>query len=145
MPSGNVRAIDAADFIISQIGSMSAMKMHKLLYYSQAWTLVWTQQPLFQEEFQAWANGPVVREIFDLHKGCFTVHGFGGDASRLSDDQKDAVSRVLKYYGDKDPQWLSSLTHMESPWQEARVGYANGDRCENIVTKESMLAYYSGL
>jgi uncharacterized phage-associated protein len=139
------KAIDAAEYILTQHGPMSAMKLHKLLYYSQAWTLVWTQEELFPEEFQAWANGPVVREIYDLHKGKFKVSSFGGDAGLISEDQRDAVSRVLAHYGPKDPQWLSTLTHMEEPWKKARVGFADGERCENIITKESMLAYYSGL
>ena len=87
----------------------------------------------------------MVREIYDLHKGKFKVSTLGGDASLISEDQRDAVLRVLAHYGPKDPQWLSTLTHMEEPWKKARVGFADGERCENIITKESMLAYYSGL
>lgn len=27
--------------------------------YCQAWSLVWDDTPLFEEDFQAWTNGPV--------------------------------------------------------------------------------------
>jgi uncharacterized phage-associated protein len=142
-----VRAIDVAEYILSRLGSMSAMKLQKLVYYSQAWTLVWTENPLFDEEIQAWANGPVVWELYCLHRGMFRVDPglFQGDPSRLSEDQKDAVGRVLTYYGDKDPQWLSSLTHLETPWQQARSGVEKGQPCSNIISKESILEYYSSL
>ena len=142
-----VRAIDVAEYILSRIGSMSAMKLQKLVYYSQAWALVWTENPLFNEEIQAWANGPVVWELYCLHRGRFRVEPglFQGDPQRLSADQKDVIDRVLSYYGDKDPQWLSNLTHLEIPWQKARVSVENGQPCSEIISKESMLEYYSSL
>jgi len=42
-----------AKYIHSQLGDISAMKLQKLTYYSQAWTLVWDEEVLFQEDFQA--------------------------------------------------------------------------------------------
>lgn len=58
---------------------MSAMKLHRLLYYSQAWHLAWEGKPLFDDEIQAWANGPVVASIYELHRGEFIVEpGFTG-------------------------------------------------------------------
>lgn len=142
-----VSAIDVAEYILSRLGPMSAMKLQKLLYYSQAWALVWTENPLFQEEFQAWANGPVIWDLYTAHRGRFRVEAglFKGDPSKLSTDQKDVIERVLAYYGDKDPQWLSNLTHMEAPWQQARINVEHGQPCSEIITKESMLEYYSSL
>ena len=40
----------------------------------------------------------------------------------LTDEQQETVDAVLGFYGDKSPQWLSDLTHMELPWQLARRG-----------------------
>ena len=145
--SPTVRAIDVAEYILSRLDPMSAMKLQKLVYYSQAWALVWTEGPLFQEEIQAWANGPVVYELYGIHRGHFRVEPglFKGDPSRLSSDQMDVINRVLTFYGDKDPQWLSNLTHMEAPWQQARVNVEHGQPASEIISKESMLEYYSSL
>lgn len=49
---------DVAKYILVQRGEMSTMKLQKLCYYCQAWSLVWDDKPLFEEEFQAWANVP---------------------------------------------------------------------------------------
>ena len=49
---------DTAKYILEQKGDMSTMKLQKLCYYSQAWGLVWDDEPLFDEDFEAWANGP---------------------------------------------------------------------------------------
>jgi len=48
-----VRAVDVADYILQERGTMSAMKLQKLVFYSQAWHLVWEDTELFPEEIQA--------------------------------------------------------------------------------------------
>ena len=37
---------DAAAYILEQSGEMTAMKLQKLVYYSQSWSLVWDEEPL---------------------------------------------------------------------------------------------------
>ena len=38
---------DVAAYIISKMRHVDAMKLQKLLYYSQAWSLVWDDKHLF--------------------------------------------------------------------------------------------------
>lgn len=138
---------DTAKYILEKCGEMSTMKLQKLCYYAQAWALVWDDKPLFNEDFQAWANGPVCPELFRKTKGLFSVCAddeTGGD-NDLTDDQKDTINVVLDYYSGHNAQWLSQLTHMEAPWNEARVGIAAGVGCDRVITKESMAMYYGGL
>lgn len=66
-------AHDVAAYILKRMGQMTAMKLQKLVYYSQAWSLVWDEAPLFNERIEAWANGPVVRELYEAHRGQFQV------------------------------------------------------------------------
>jgi len=60
---------DVAAYIISKIRYVDAMRLQKLLYYSQAWSLVWDKRPLFAPKIEAWANGPVVRMVFKTYQG----------------------------------------------------------------------------
>lgn len=138
---------DTAKYILEQLGSMSTMKLQKLCYYSQAWSLVWDDAPLFAEDFQAWANGPVCPELFYKTQGSFTAAAedeTGGEGD-LTDTQTETIDRVLAHYGKHDAQWLSQLTHMEDPWIKARAGLPAGVGCTNIITKESMAEYYGSL
>lgn len=141
---------DVALYILTSRGQMSTMKLQKLCYYSQAWSLVWDDKPLFDEDFEAWANGPVCRALYELRRGEFSVCAEQIPSNSLSSEgltesQKGNINEVLDYYGDKDAQWLSTLTHMEEPWQAARIGVPPGVRSSNIITKESMAMYYGGL
>ena len=55
---------DVAQYILEKQGDMTTIKLQKLVYYCQAWALVWTEAPLFEEKIEAWANGPVTPELF---------------------------------------------------------------------------------
>ena len=138
---------DTAKYILEQSGPMSTMKLQKLCYYSQAWSLVWDDSPLFEENFRAWANGPVCPELFFKTQGKYSVNASDetGGTGDLSDNQKDTIDKVLEHYGGHNAQWLSQLTHMEDPWIKAREGVPSGTGCSNVITKESMAVYYGGL
>lgn len=136
---------DAAAYILSKQGALPAMKLQKLMYYAQAWGLVWDDEPLFGESIEAWANGPVVPALYNSHQGQFKVSTIAGNPNNLTDSQRDTIDQVLSFYGDKSSQWLSDLTHKESPWLEARRGLAPGQRGSHEITHASMAEYYSSL
>jgi len=148
------KAIDVAEYILGKLGSMTAMKLQKLVYYSQAWHLAWTEKPLFYDKIEAWRNGPVVTALYELHKGIFElqpgffrtklkIEGLG----QLDANEQDVVDRVLQYYGTRDPHWLSQLTHMEDPWKNARAkhGVSDQDRSSEEISHQAMFEYYSAL
>ncbi len=139
---------NVAFYVTKKLGDITTMKLQKLVYYCQAWSLAWDGKPLFEEDFQAWANGPVCPQLFEHHKGKFLISSkdFNEFAdSDFSDEEKETMDAVLNDLGDKSGQWLSDLTHSELPWQNARQGCKAGDRCENIIGKDDMQDYYGGL
>ncbi len=125
---------------------MSTWKLQKLVYYAQAWHLVWDDEPLFDQPIKAWANGPVVPELYREYRGRFMVDApTKGDPERLTSSQRDTIDSVLGFYGDKTGHWLSELTHQERPWKAARRGLAPGERGNREIPPESMAEYYSSL
>ncbi len=140
---------DVAAYILDRCGPMTAMKLQKLVYYSQAWHLVWAEKPLFENDIEAWANGPVVRELYNLHRGRFALNGPteipGGDPSRLTEQERAMIDAVLDAYGDKPAHWLSELTHNEDPWRTAREGFGERERGSEVISLDSMFEYYDGL
>lgn len=142
------QATDVAKYICAQAGAMTAVKLQKLVYYCQAWSLVWDEEPLFEEEIQAWANGPVVPELYQVHRGLFKVDEStfeSGNVEALTENQRDSIDRVLEALQDKSGQWLSELSHGELPWQEARGGVPPMERGGAVISLAVMHEYYSGL
>ncbi len=139
-------AHDIAAYILSKKGCMSVMKLQKLIYYTQAWSLVWDESPLFDNRIEAWANGPVVRDLYEEHKGRFELSNWPkGNPSSLTAKQQQTVDSVLAFYGDRSAQWLSDLTHREQPWIDARKGLSDAERGASEITVAAMMEYYSGL
>ena len=139
---------DVASYILKKQGSMTTWKLQKLVYYCQAWSLVWDDDQIFPEEIEAWANGPVVRELYNAHQGLFRigVEELGrGNPDALTEGQADTVKVVLRFYAKNSPQQLSDLTHTEDPWRLARKGIPPNRRGSEIISKESMAEYYGSL
>lgn len=137
---------DVAAYILDKCGEMTTMKLQKLVYYCQAWSLVWDERPLFPERIEAWANGPAVPELYAVHRGRFTVERWPtGDPGRLDAEARETIDAVLEYYGPRSAQWLSDLAHRELPWVEARASLADGERGSKEITHAAMAEYYIGL
>lgn len=137
MPKTTV--FDVAEYILSESDAIAAMKLERLCYYAQAWSLVWDGRPLFDGEFQAWPAGPVCPELYARHRGEFTVTpgGLHGDPGVLDQSQRDTVDAVLRYYGTLSAYELSTLAHREPPWRDACGGH--------VITFASMAEYYGSL
>ena len=125
---------------------MTTMKLQKLVYYCQAWSLVWDETPIFPGCIQAWASGPVVPGLYDVHKGKFEIDALSlGNKNNLKRHERETIDSVLSYYGSREAQWLSDLSHLEKPWKEARKGKKSGENCTREITHAAIAEYYSSL
>lgn len=139
---------DVAKYILEKMGKMSTWKLQKLCYYSQAWTLAWDGEPLFDEDFEAWSNGPVCRVLFDKHKGRFMIDACDldtGDSGKLNMNQKGNIDIVIRDYGPMEAYALREQTHGEAPWRDTRGSLPDGAPSNAIIPKAVMGEYYAGL
>lgn len=65
--------VDVATYILERTDTITTMKLQKLAFYSQAQHLAQYGVQLFPEDFQAWRGGPVVPELYALHRGKFLI------------------------------------------------------------------------
>lgn len=145
----SISAFDVAKYILLKLEEpCTTMKLHKLLYYCQAWYLVWEDKPLFKEDIEAWANGPVIRQLFSFHHGLYWINAnilTIGNPSKLNKVQIEDINNVLEFYGSKTSEWLINQTHSESPWLKARKGLMSNERGNSKITLQSIFDYYSNL
>ena len=140
---------DVAKYIVSKADDITAIKLQKICYYSQAWSLVWNEKPIFDEPIEAWIHGPVVPALYELHRGIYKITpellNDKGDVNNLSEEQKKTIDIVFDYYKKFTPQQLSDITHSESPWRDARRGLLANERGNVQINHASMAEYYSSL
>lgn len=137
---------DVAARILQLKGPTSVWKLHRLVYYSQCWHMVWENMALFRDRIEAWASGPVIPSIIVAE----TVDGLlvakvEGDPGKLSEQERTTVDGVLGYYADMAPLQLSLLSRMEEPWKVARGDTPIGEPCDAEISRQTLRDYYSGL
>lgn len=144
---------ECADYIITKVsddGSLSLLKLHKLVYYAQAWHLALYDRPLFDGKFEAWVHGPVSRPLYKRFVGekllyspisrkdrypWFKIEGLDQTACAHIDE-------VLEVYAGLSGTQLEIMTHEEDPWIRARGGVAPAERCETEIDEGEMRKYY---
>ena len=139
---------DVAKYIIEQHGALSIWQLQKLCYYAQAWELAWTGDPLFDEDFQAWRNGPVCKELLAFLDDKYMIDVSElqyGSSDNLTQGQKDDIDIVIRDYGDMQPYELRELSHSEDPWINARGGIPDNLNSETVIKKPDMAFYYGSL
>ena len=162
-----VNILDMAKYIILRLlqngNTITPLKLQKILYYLQAWFLVYfDKQRLFENQPEAWVNGPVYRDVYDEYrnKGMYSqltladagvtdvdevpsVLGGLHQSMNLSDAQWALIEQVLTHYGSMSQDRLVFLTHSQLPWNEARRGVQPFAYSEQKISFKSMYDYYS--
>lgn len=148
-----VTADQVADYLISLASSgaeedfLSPMRLQKLLYYVQGWWLGFSERPMFEEDFEAWAHGPVIPSIYRRFKalgaGSITPDRIITDPNLLAEESKDFINGVWEEYKQFSAIKLREMTHSESPWKSARKGVANGKPSDATMSKNDMKDFFA--
>jgi uncharacterized phage-associated protein len=104
---------------------------------------------LFDEECQAWAHGPVYKEVYDVFKNFkyspIEDTRFAMLQNRfyeLSEDEKQVIDLIVNSFGMYSGKTLERITHEEDPWKDARVACLPGERSNVMISKESIKQYF---
>lgn len=126
------------------VTDVTPMKLLKLVYYAQGWHLAIENQPLIDEQIEAWQYGPVVPSLFHEFKqygnqpitelaetiiddpesplGEFHTPTLGDDDSPGTSDPdftRRLIERVWDEYGSYSASKLSNMTHEPNgPWDQ---------------------------
>lgn len=142
--------------------SVSPLKLQKLLYYEQAWHMVFfgRENPLFADRPQAWVNGPVYPPVYNIYKGrvenmcdhLYEKDFCEGEATEalhaltdkfnFTEEQLKLVESVINLYGSKTQNQLVFFTHSEKPWSEKREGLMPYERSTREISLDTMYHYY---
>ena len=131
---------DIASYITNII-EVDKLKLQKLLYYTQAVSLVRFNKPAFSEKIEAWEYGPVVPEVYHKVKRYRTPLKINRATNEpINTDIIQSVDMVLKYFGEMSGMTLIVITHSEKPWRDA---YKKGLNTE--ITTKAIKSYYKNV
>jgi uncharacterized phage-associated protein len=141
-------ALQVAEYFLTLVDeeagdSLSNLKLQKLVYYAQGFSLALTGEPLFNERIEAWQHGPVVPSLYRNYK----QHGSepvpvpeGGLKFEIySEETRELLDEVYSVYGQFSASKLRNMTHQEPPWMEA-IGTSS-----RLISHQTMKDYFSTL
>jgi uncharacterized phage-associated protein len=120
---------------------MTNMKTQKLLYYAQSLHLALYDEPLFDEEIQAWQYGPVCPPVYR----CYSEFGDkplpildNYSFINIPNETKELLDEVWDYFGQYHAYLLSGMSHVEFPWKKARKGLPPDASSQEPISQEDM-------
>src|SRR5690625_515662 len=143
--SHTARVHDAAAFLVRIPKPLSWLKLQDLLYFAQAWHLVWDEELLFPEDIIATPEGISIPEIDRRLSGSFEVKPGQlrkGRPDRLTESQQQTLSGIVKFYAGRSHYRLNELIIAAAPWQAARAA-ADGSAPARIEPVELHRHYRS--
>ena len=144
-----------ADYVILRLNAdeknnLINLKLQKLLYYIQAWSLGINKKKFLNCSFEAWVHGPVSRELYERFKFSHSLYSFITVSDVTNKNPENEIEQadikfinyILDNYAGFSGAELETMTHNENPWKEARIGYDPMQSCNKIISEDSMLKYY---
>ena len=137
-------------YIFRTAEEVTPLALQKMLYFIQGIYMVLFGVELFSEDCEAWAHGPVFREVYDVFKNFkynpiddtrFSM--FQNRFSELSDNVKQAINLVVESFGMYSGKTLERITHGEAPWKDARVNCLPDEPSNEVISKEAIKKYFS--
>lgn len=98
---------------------ISNLKLQKLLFYAQSAFLAIKQEPLFNEDIEAWRHGPVVPCVYDKYKkyGASGITEYDVDiVDKIDKETENLLIKVYDIFAEYSAWGLRNLTHSEEPW-----------------------------
>ena len=97
---------------------ITPLKLQKLLYYCQGYSLGLYGEPLFSEPIEAWENGPVVRCVYNKFSsiGRSSIPFEEKGEPQIEERAKKIAQIVMKDKGRYSANTLRNMTHKEKPW-----------------------------
>ena len=153
----NISMVDStilSEYILERGGTMSHLKLQKVLFYVQAFHLAYFNQEIIADDFEAWVHGPVSRKIFyELRDKSLIYADLSFSKSDglspsvfisqlLTQDQLELVNDVIDEYKIMSGGNLETITHTEQPWISARKGFAPCDKCNVVIPKTEIQSFY---
>ena len=145
-----LNSIDVANFFIDLAKSdpyndMTNIRVNKMLFFAQGWSLVRRGKPLFKEDLRAWQYGPVVPSVYKAFQPCGNqkIVDFSGkfDPDKFSSEEIELLLDVSREYDKYSTTKLVNMTHEKgTPWQQVYREHES-----KVITKESILQYFETL
>lgn len=158
-----MKALELSKYIIAKYDNVGDLvtnkKLQKILYYIKAWGLVYFEDGVIDDDFEAWIHGPVCPSVYKEYKmfgynsikidykgisSSQFINNFKQQYGKMEEDKNKIamIDAVFNKYGKLSSLQLELLTHSECPWIDAREGLSPIETGNRKINEDTMREFY---
>ena len=139
----------AVKYLLLETSEITPLALQKLLYFAQGFNKAFENTFMFEEDCEAWAHGPVYRDVYHKYKefgyNPIEENHLSYQNINLTGDEKELLNHIILYFGCYSGKILENMTHSEEPWRIARRGLLDGERSERVIEKYDIEEYFKNV
>lgn len=109
---------------------IEGMDLQRFLYLSQREAFIRKGEPMFEDSFLAWEQGPVINKVYDMYeRGELNIFPTEDELSPF----QESLDFIFQNYGSSSSCTLDILTRGESSWRNARKGCEYSNQCGTFL------------
>lgn len=139
-----VSIVEVSKYIISR-HDVTPKALQKILYFIQGFNMAFNKRIMFNNIAQAWVHGPVYPEIYNYYSDFkYNTIDIGKPVEdlKISESQNELINCILRFFTKYSGDVLEKITHIESPWMNARIGLSKNQPSRNDIDLEEMKKYF---
>ena len=150
LTNSHSKLYNSALYIIHKLDEVDPLSLQKILYFANGFSLKIINKKLFSDLPMAWKHGPVYGEIYE----CFSYYKgdkidyselFNNMEFVLDDQEKDYLDSIIELFGCYSGTVLREMSHLTTPWMNARKGLSDEDPSNRIIEENDMDLYFSDI
>lgn len=139
-------------YILIRCEDITPKALQNLLYYVQAFYYMFLGNFIFDEDCEAFIDGPAYRSVYERYEilGYEQVNKgiLSNNKLKLEDVERNVVESVIKFYGCYSGKILKQMTRNESPWIFTRTKGINennpeDDNFSKIIESDLIIEYFT--
>ena len=135
-------------YLLNQCEDITPLALQKALYYIQGFYFAFYKTFLFPEDCQAWAHGPVYKDIYFRYKNYRFDPIESNDSiddALFSSSEKAILENVAKHICCYSGKILEKFTHSETPWLLTRGELLENQSSDRVISKDEIGKYFDSV
>ena len=133
-------------YILKNINDITPLALQKLLYFIQGFSKYFIGYTIFNDKCEAWVNGPVYREIYDIYSyyqyNIIKEENNYNYTSILTDNEIELINEIIKDFGCYSGDILMYMTHLTDPWIKSRTNLYPNDKSNKKIDINLINKYF---
>lgn len=124
---------------------LTHLRLEKLLYYVQGWSLAFRDRPMFRGQIQAWQHGPVAVDAWHAFKAFNQRLILDSDVEEVGGlplPDRMFIAAVWEAKKHLSASALWQQTHDEQPWRDARGDLPPAAPSSREIPHEAMKRFF---